>query len=132
MIKYKEAPDIRNRILHMVSKLDMLHISTERLRCMRSTGSQSDAIARCYALGKIWQQALDTKAHYVIEVIGERFDNLNEKEQDKVLIHELLHIPKSFGGGFRHHDYVCKRNIENLYKKLNKGAVSRFLKERLL
>lgn len=62
--------------------------------------------------------ALNTKAHYVIEVISENFDRLNEAEKTKTLIHELLHIPKSFGGGFRHHDYASRKNVEQMYKKL--------------
>ena len=110
----------------------MEHIDVTRLRCYRSHGSASSAVARCYALGKIWQLALNTRAHYVIEVIGERYDRLSKEEQDKVLIHELLHIPKSFGGGFRHHDYVCRKNVEKLHKKLNSGEAGRFFKESLL
>ena len=58
-----------------------------------------------------------TKGFYVIEVISRRFDRLSDEEQTKVLIHELMHIPKSFGGGFRHHDYVCERNIEREYQR---------------
>jgi len=33
----------------------------------------------------------------------------------KVIIHELMHIPQTFGGGFRHHDHVCERNINRCY-----------------
>ena len=39
------------------------------------------------------------------------------KDQDKVIIHELLHIPKTFGGGFRQHDFVCEENVEVMYEK---------------
>jgi len=27
------------------------------------------------------------------------------------------HIPKTFGGGFRHHDFVTRKNVETLYRK---------------
>ena len=27
-----------------------------------------------------------------------------------------MHIPKCFGGGFRHHDFVCEKNIAKCYK----------------
>jgi len=40
---------------------------------------------------------------------------MSEIDQIKTLIHELMHIPKSFGGGFRHHDFVCEKNIEVEY-----------------
>ena len=42
---------------------------------------------------------------------------MTREEQDKVLIHELLHIPLSFGGGFKHHDFVQERNFEKIYEK---------------
>lgn len=59
------------------------------------------------------------KSHYAIEVISERFDDLPAAEQEKVLIHELLHIPKSFGGGFRHHkDWVTKRRVDQLHASM--------------
>ena len=118
MIKYNPAVDIESRVLHIAHHLELKHVDHSRLKCFRSTGSQSSAVARCYALGKLWQLALSTRAHYAIEVISEKFDRLPKEEQDKVLIHELLHIPKSFGGGFRHHDFVCRKNVENLYKLL--------------
>ncbi len=117
MIKYFPADDIRQRIEQLIGILDMGHIDMDRITCVRSRGSSSRRIvARCHALPKIMQHALQRDAHYVIEVISERFDRLSDDVQVKTLIHELLHIPKSFGGGFRHHDYVCSRNVENMYR----------------
>ena len=62
------------------------------------------------------QKAMNARAHYAIEFL-EIFDRMNEKEQDKVIIHELLHIPKTFGGGFRQHDFVCDENVRVLHEK---------------
>lgn len=119
MINYKEAPDIKENLQKIAQALQLNHIRLDDVHCFRSCGSGSKGtIARCYALGKLWQQALNTKAHYAIEVLSERYDKLSDEEKIKVLIHELLHIPKSFGGGFRHHDYACRRNVELLYKHL--------------
>ena len=88
-----------------------------RVACFRSFGSSStNTIARCHALSTIWQKTLNTKAHYIIEVLSEKYDKLSEDEKDKTLIHELMHVPKSFGGGFRHHDYVCDKNVTKLHK----------------
>ena len=118
MIKYHPAPELKVKLQNIVHALEMQHIDTGRLATFRSTGSASRAIARCYALSKIWQQTLNTRAHYIIEVVSEKFDKLSEEDKEKVLIHELLHIPKTFGGGFRQHDYVCRKNVEILHRKL--------------
>jgi predicted metallopeptidase len=121
MIKYEDAPDIRENLQKIAQSLQLNHVKLDDVHCFRSRGSSSrGTIARCYALGKLWQQALNTKAHYAIEVLSERYDKLSDEEKTKVLIHELLHIPKSFGGGFRHHDYACRRNVEKLYQQLQK------------
>ncbi len=116
MIGYEHASDILAEARDIVSRLPLSHIDTDRLFCVRSRGSQSrGVIARCHVLPKVMQKALGLDAHYVIEVISERFDSLSKEEKTKVIIHELLHIPKSFGGGFRHHDFVSRKNVENLY-----------------
>jgi len=116
-IKYELAEDIMRRLYLIAGKIGMIHVKFSGVYAIRSRGSQSrGTIARCHALSKIWQKALGIKAVYIIEVISERFDKMSLEEQDKILIHELMHIPKSFGGGFRHHDTVTHRNVEKLYK----------------
>lgn len=62
------------------------------------------------------QIAMKTPAFYAIEFL-EKFEKLSTAEQDKVIIHELMHIPKTFGGGFRQHDFVCDENVEHLHRK---------------
>ena len=95
----------------------MAHIDLNRIECLRSFGSSTKrTIARCHALGKMMQKAMKTPAFYAIEFL-ELFDRMPQKEQDKVIIHELMHIPKSFGGGFRHHDFVCEQNVDIMYEK---------------
>ena len=118
MIKYEIAEDIMARLYEIAKKLGMDHVKFSGVYAVRSHGSESrSTIARCHALSKIWQKCLNTKAIYIIEVISERFDKMSKKEQDKVLIHELMHIPKSFGGGFKHHNIVNRKNVERLYKE---------------
>jgi predicted metallopeptidase len=119
MINYREDPEIKADVLSIIKKLNMSHIDPERVICIRSHGTKSRrVVARCHVLPRIMQEALKTKPHYVIEVVSERFDKLSKEEKIKTLIHELLHIPKSFGGGFRHHNYVNGKTVESLYKKL--------------
>ena len=116
-MKYEDAPDLRERMQEMVNLLEMNHIALERVECLRSFGSSSKrTIARCHTIGKLMQKAMKTKAFYAIEFL-ERFDKMSYEEQDKVIIHELMHIPKTFGGGFRNHDFVCERNVDLMHEK---------------
>jgi predicted metallopeptidase len=119
MIKYAEAWDIKRDVDQIVEKLGMGHVDKESVFCFRSTGSKSRRIiARCWALPRVWQQALGRKAGYVIEVISERYDRLSREDQQKVLIHELLHIPKAFGGGIKGHGYVNRKRVEQMFTLL--------------
>ncbi|MEM3589787.1 MAG: putative metallopeptidase, partial [Candidatus Bathyarchaeia archaeon] len=88
----------------------------------------SRALARIHGLPRVWQRALASDPLYVIEVISERFDALGPDERDKVLIHELLHIPKGFGGGLRgHKKAINRKRVDRLYSMLvsRAGASSR-------
>ena len=117
-MKYEFAPDIQHIFEDVVKNLDLQHIKIDSVLCLRGYGSYSrGTIAICHALGKIMQKALGRKGFYVLEFLSERFDKMSEEDKTKTIIHELMHIPKSFGGGFIHHNYVTERNINLLYKK---------------
>ncbi|MEK6823748.1 MAG: putative metallopeptidase [Nanoarchaeota archaeon] len=124
-MKYEPALDIQ-KIVEELSPLLFPHIKLDRVKCFRSYGTSSrGTIARCHALGKLMQKAIGIDAVYALEFLSERFDKLDEKDQIKTIIHELMHIPKTFGGGFRQHDFVCEKNVSLYYetykaKKANK------------
>lgn len=116
-MRYEDAPDLKARMTEIVDALNLGHVDVSRVACMRSFGSSTRrTLARCHALGKLMQKAMGTKAFYAVEFL-ERFDRLPKDEQDKVIIHELMHIPKTFGGGFRQHDFVCDDNVEILHER---------------
>ena len=115
-MKYVYAEEIQ-KISEEISRLLFPHIKLERMKCFRSHGSSSRSIiARCHTIGKLLQRAMDTEAFYALEFISERFDKISEEEKIKTIIHELMHIPQTFGGGFRHHDHVCDRNVNACYR----------------
>jgi predicted metallopeptidase len=118
--RYERAPDVSELLSTIIDKLDLSHIPKNRVYCYRSYGSKSRyTIARVHSLPKIWQQALSEPAYYAIEVLSEQFDPLPLAEKEKTLIHELLHIPNSFGGGFRHHkNWVTRKRVEALHAAL--------------
>jgi len=127
-MKYIPAPDIQI-IADEISRTLFPHVDVTRVKCFRSYGSSSrGTIARCHALGKLMQEAIGIRAVYALEFISERFDRLDKEEQIKIIIHELMHIPKTFGGGFKHHDWVCEKNV-NLHYKTYKAKMGFFRKE---
>ena len=115
-MKYEFASDLQSMAEDICSNL-FPHVKCARIKCFRSYGSSSrGTIARCHALGKLMQKAIGIKAVYALEFLSERFDKLDCEEQLKVIIHELMHIPKTFCGGCKHHNYVTERNVNKFYK----------------
>lgn len=132
VIKYFPAPDIEKFAKEIVYLLEWKHIKLEHVGFLRSTGSTSrGTIARCHALGKAMQLAMkrDT-SFYLVEVISEKFDKLSREEQIEVIVHELMHIPKTFGGGFVHHDRVSDKVVKNIYNEYCKIREEELIKIR--
>lgn len=119
MIEYFPAPDLKQRLDEMIDLLRFDHVNTSSVYCVRSRGSKAKmTIARIHGLGRIWQDATGMEPTYIIEIIAERYDVLSKNDQDRTLIHELLHIPHGFRGGFRHHkNYVNAETVETWYRR---------------
>ncbi|MCL2691217.1 MAG: metallopeptidase [Candidatus Bathyarchaeota archaeon] len=119
-IKYFEAPEIKKHVDQLAVECEFYHVVSQRVFCVRSKGSKAKrTIARIHGLGKLWQGILKLPPTYTIEVISEIFDKMSFEDQERVLIHELMHIPGGFGGGFRpHKGYVERKNVDMVYKKL--------------
>ena len=123
---YEVAPDVQAMMEEIVRTLpdDFAHVDTRRVVCYRSRGSTARIYARIWSLPGIWQAALGVEAHYVIEVV-ERFDRESLAEREKTIIHELLHIPKTFSGALVPHNCFGKKiNCEaegRLHAKLERA-----------
>lgn len=123
---FHKAPDIQEKLSAILRVMKFPHIDDTKVICFRSFGSSSRARARIWSFPRIWQLALRLKPHYVIEVLSERFDRLPEDDKTRVLIHELLHIPKTFSGALVPHrnrgGRIDHKRVEELftqYKTLN-------------
>lgn len=112
-IVWKKAADVRKRIRYLVSSLDLVWVKSARIFCLRSEGAKTRAIARIWGLPRVWQMVLSDKPAYIIEVIGEKYDKLSPMEQDKVLLHEITHIPKNFSGALTPHIRRGKRSFHS-------------------
>ena len=57
-------------------------------------------------------------------MLTQHYDPLPEEEKEKVIIHELLHIPKTFSGALRPHGGKVKINAKTV------GVLHKIYKER--
>lgn len=122
-IEWVEDKKIEKRVRELSDGGRLDHINPARVFCFRSRGAKTRAYARIWGLSRIFQQALAIGPAYVIEVISEKFDKLPSDKQDMVLIHELLHIPKTFSGALvPHHDRggVNEDRVREIYRNLRK------------
>jgi len=126
-MELQHAPDIKKMIEVILPQLPFSYIDPKRIVCMRSTKATSRARARIWSFPKIWQMALGKPAYYIIEVLSQHFDNMSPDDKIRVIIHELMHIPKNFSGALVPHHGIHKRidsrTVERLfqsYKQSNK------------
>ena len=123
---FELAWDIQNKVRRIVDTLCLEHVDSNRIICVRSRGSKGRSLARIWSLPKIWQLALNVRAHYVIEIISEKFGKLDDEEKDRVLIHEIMHIPKKFSGGLVPHVCFGKRidahEVEKMYRRYKEAS----------
>ena len=107
--------DVQKRVKNLLSKLNFKNFDSERIYCLRSENANTRAIARIYGLSRVWQKVLNQKPAYIIEVVSEKFDRLSDSEKNKVLLHEIAHIPKNFSGSLVPH---IRRGKRSFYLKL--------------
>lgn len=115
-VDWDHAPDIEKKTLKLIKDLKLEWVDQSKLHFMRSTKSTSRAYARIWGLSKVWQMALNEKPAYIIEVLSQYFDRLSDKEKDKVLLHEIAHIPKNFSGSLLAH--TRKRGKRNFHDRV--------------
>jgi len=117
-VVWKKAPDVFKNVKLLKASLGLGWVNMKNVFCFRSYGTQTRAVARIWGLGKIWQLALSLQPSYILEVISEKYDLLNQDEKNKILLHELSHIPKNFSGALVPHYRGRKRNFRKLVKTL--------------
>lgn len=115
-LEWEDADEVKDDINEILKVLDFSNVDPARIFCFRTSGSKSRAYARIWAMPKIFQRALNIKPAYIIEVLSRYYDKLGEDEKKKVLIHELLHIPRNFSGALLPH----KSRHRHLQTEVNK------------
>lgn len=121
-MNWEKAPEVENDLKKIINHLGWDYLDAARIFAFRSNGSTSRAYARIWGFPRIWQIAIDSKPFYCVEVLSEKYDRLSKTDKDKVLIHELLHIPKNFSGSLLPHKGRSRRinqqTVNLLYQKL--------------
>ncbi|PIY68822.1 metallopeptidase [Candidatus Roizmanbacteria bacterium CG_4_10_14_0_8_um_filter_39_9] len=119
-MKYAPAPEIQKKIEVLVGRLNFTHIKLKNIHCIRSFDAKTRAYARIWGMSKLFHEVAGLEPNYIIEVIAKRFDKLSEREQIKTLIHELMHIPKTFSGALLSHrgphHAINDREVEKILK----------------
>ncbi len=121
---WKKAPDVKREVNHILKVIDLPYIKPNKIFCYRTYGSKSRSYARIWSFPKIFQDALGLEPAYVIEVLSKHYDKLDQEEKVKVLIHELLHIPRNFSGALvphitrSRHLYKAANVLFDEYKKV--------------
>lgn len=113
--------NIKKKIDYLIAELKFDHINSSQVFCIRSTGSKTRAYARIWGLSRVFQVACNIKPSYVIEVISKYFDKLDSEKQIEVLVHELMHIPKTFSGALLSH--------RGRYHRINEREVLRLINQ---
>lgn len=120
-MQYSLAPKIKKQIRFLVKELSLSHIKINNIHCIRSLDAKTRAYARIWGMSRLFKEVAGLEPHYIIEVISKRYDKLPPREQIKTLIHELMHIPKTFSGALLSH--------RGRYHRINDAQVEKILKD---
>jgi predicted metallopeptidase len=120
-MKYEKAPEIKEQIDYLIDRLDFKHVIPKNIHCIRSFDAKTRAHARIWGMAKLFKEVAGLEPHYIIEVNARKFDKLNDREKMKTLIHELMHIPKTFSGALLSHKgphhAINDREVEKILKE---------------
>ncbi|MEK7061199.1 MAG: putative metallopeptidase [Patescibacteria group bacterium] len=115
-IIWQEDKKLKQQLNTTIKEADVDWVKISRIFTYRSVNAKTRAYARIWGLSRIWQKALKVKPAYILEVISEKYDRLSNREKNKVLLHEVAHIPKNFSGALIPH---IRRGKGNFYTKVN-------------
>ena len=120
-MKYALAPEIKTDC-GLVKELKFDHVKTSQIHCIRSLRRKDPRICPHLGMSRLFKEVAGLEPNYIIEVIAKRFDKLSEREKMKTLIHELMHIPKTFSGALLSHrgphHAINDREVERILMSL--------------
>lgn len=121
-MNYAKAPEIKKILDTLVDRLNMSYIEKTGIHAIRSFDAKTRAIARIWGMSRLFKEVAGIKPQYIIEVNAKRFDKLRERDKIKTLIHELMHIPKTFSGALLSHrgryHAINDREVEKILRSM--------------
>lgn len=121
-MNYSKAPEIKRTVDVLINRLNLKFIKKSSIHCIRSLDAKTRAIARIWGMSRLFKEVAGLEPHYIIEVNAKRFDKLSEREKIKTLIHELMHIPKTFSGALLSHrgryHAINDREVEKILRSM--------------
>ncbi|MBU0930328.1 MAG: hypothetical protein KJ623_04640 [Nanoarchaeota archaeon] len=100
MVEYIEDLELKERAIQIAKKCNLDHIDFDRVHFYRYT-CNTRTCAKITGFFKTLQLAYPhIRPFYVITFNDFNFARENEKSQNQTILHELLHIPKTFSGEF--------------------------------
>ncbi len=123
-MQYSLAPEIQKTVKELVRGLKMDYINIKHIHCIRSFDAKTRAYARIWGMSRLFKEVAGIDPHYIIEVNSRHFDKLSEREKIKTLVHELMHIPKTFSGALLPHRGRYHRINDREVEKILRGLGS--------
>jgi predicted metallopeptidase len=119
-LRFHPSPELQELIARVVDVLGLRYIDAGRVYVVFSTGSRSTAYARIWGLPRPFVELGICRPSYVVEIVSENILTLRScQDIVEVIVHELLHIPRSFSGGLRSHGSWSKRsNIRRVASRI--------------
>lgn len=117
IVWYKDV-GLKKRLKAVIVSSGVDWVNLSRIFTFGSKNAKTRAYARIWGLSRIWQKALKVDPAYILEVISEKYDKLSDHEKNKVLLHELAHIPKNFSGALVPHTRKRKGSFRDKLRKL--------------
>ncbi|GEM_PF-591150 len=120
-VKYIPSDHLTEALRVLANSIGLNYIKPENIYGVVSIGSTSRAYARIWGTPPILVAVDKCQPIYVIELIYPRIQGKKCNDILRVLVHELLHIPRTFSGSLRTHGEWSKaKNITKYCEKLGR------------
>lgn len=119
---FRRSPEAEEAARLLAEALGLSHVRPDRVYVAVSRGSRSRAYARIWGTPSPFTSIGVCEPAYVIELVYENLRGASCSRLVEVLVHELLHIPRSFSGCLRRHgEWSRPARIRDLVRGLDPG-----------